>query len=416
MKNGFGMVFGILGVVLLVVAGLAARGSSTTATAQEGIDDLRVMTYNIKHGQGNDDCEEEDRGEGTPPASQCAVDLERTADVIASLEPDIVAIQEVDRSWARSGNVDQPTELVEALDMNACFGANLDHGPDQHADEPHEYGTLILSTFAIESCNNTFLPTDDGWEQRGLLEVRLDIDGIGEVAILNTHLQAGRAGDEEGATRQRTEQADAIAERIAEIDVPVILMGDFNAEPDDEELTSLRDSELGLQDAWQVAGEEGSDGNTSPAAPDEDPERRIDAIFVSSDFEVTSAEVPFTEETRIASDHLPVVADLAGEDELAATPVNDDTATPEPTSVDEESSTEPALDLSPTEAVEETPPVTTAVPVETAAPPTDVPAPPVEPTLEPEPTAAPPVDSQPPAPPRRATTEPANEATSEPAD
>lgn len=378
MKNGFGMVFGILGVVLLVVAGLAARGSSTTATAQEGIDDLRVMTYNIKHGQGNDDCEEEDRGEGTPPASQCAVDLERTADVIASLEPDIVAIQEVDRSWARSGNVDQPTELVEALDMNACFGANLDHGPDQHADEPHEYGTLILSTFAIESCNNTFLPTDDGWEQRGLLEVRLDIDGIGEVAILNTHLQAGRAGDEEGATRQRTEQADAIAERIAEIDVPVILMGDFNAEPDDEELTSLRDSELGLQDAWQVAGEEGSDGNTSPAAPDEDPERRIDAIFVSSDFEVTSA--------------------------------------PEPTSVDEESSTEPALDLSPTEAVEETPPVTTAVPVETAAPPTDVPAPPVEPTLEPEPTAAPPVDSQPPAPPRRATTEPANEATSEPAD
>lgn len=453
MKSVSGIVFGILGVILLISAGSVAQG--TSITAQDSDDDVRVMTYNIKHGQGNDDCEDDGTPdgrslgtpEGTPSAAQCDVDLDRTADVIASLESDIVALQEVDRSWARSGGVDQPTELVQALDVNACFGANLDHQPDEHADEPHQYGTLILSTYPILSCDNILLPTSEGWEQRGVLDVRVEIDGLGEVAILNTHLQAGREGDEEEAVRQRAEAADIIAERIAELDVPVILMGDFNAEPGDEELAPLRDADLGLKDAWEVAGDEETEGNTSPASPDEDAERRIDAIFVSDGIDVRSAEVPVTEDTRIASDHFPVVADLipaSGTPE--ATPVVDEGATPgstfedvtpEPTSAVEAPATEPSLIVAPTmEPVEQATPVqteeaepttpSTAEPtVESTAVPTDEPEglpteepdgqsteePEVQPTAEPEtPEEEPAGDPQP------GSSEPADEDAAEPAD
>lgn len=444
MNRVSGMIFGILGVVLLVVAGLAGQGAATHA--QEGDDDVRVMTYNIKHGQGNDDCEDEGKPEGTPSAAQCDVDLDRTADVIVSQESDIVALQEVDRSWARSGGVDQPTELVQALDVNACFGANLNHEPDEHADEPHQYGTLILSTYPILSCDNILLPTSEGWEQRGVLEVRVEIDGLGEVAILNTHLQAGREGDEEEAVRQRAEAADIIAERIAELKVPVILMGDFNAEPGDEELTSLRDPELGLQDAWQVAGDEDSEGYTSPASLDKDAERRIDAIFVSDEIEVRSADVPVTDDTRIASDHFPVVADLTLE---SGTPVVDEgitpestleDVTPEPTSAVEAPATEPALIVAPTmEPVEEATPIQSEVLEPTIEPtvtateepeaestdelePTEDPEPTAEPsaepqvgpTEEPEPTMEPAGESSV-DPAEEATGEPAEEVTAEPA-
>lgn len=441
MKNASGMIFGILGVVLLVLAGVAGRGSSITA--QEGGDDVRVMTYNIKHGQGNDECEDEQGAEGTPPASQCAVDLERTAEVIASQEPDIVALQEVDRSWARSGGVDQPTELVQSLDMNACFGSNLDHEPDEHADEPHQYGTLILSVYPILSCDNTFLPTPEGWEQRGLLEVRVEIDGVGEVAILNTHLQAGREGENDEAVRQRTEQADTIAARIADLDVPVILMGDFNAEPDDDELSSLRDPELGLLDAWQVAGDEELDGYTSPASPDEDAERRIDVIFVSSDLEVVSAEVPVTDDSRISSDHYPVVADLNQERGTPeATPIVATDGTPDPAETEEAPPVgEPTVITAPTTeppdgAVPQTPEVAVptsdsteesgasptreseALPTEEPdLPPTDEPV--AQPTEEPEaqPTDEPETREEEPAgDPQPGSSEPADEDTGDPAD
>lgn len=416
MKNVSGMLFGVLGAVLLIVAALP--GQSTASSAQEGDDDLRVMTYNIRHAQGNDDCEDagtpegtelegtaEGTPEGTPSAAQCGVDLERTTDAIASLEADIVALQEVDRFWDRSGGVDQPTELVESLDVNACFGANLSHEADGHADKPHQYGTLILSAYPILSCDNTFLANQEGWEQRGLLEVRVEIEGLGEVAILNTHLQNTRDGEEDEAIRLRTEQAEAIAERIADLDVPVILMGDFNAEPDEEELASLQDLGSGLsvedlpslqdeessslQDAWQVAGDEDLEGYTYPASLDEDAERRIDVIFASSDFEVVSAEVPVDEDTLVASDHLPVVADLAPAEPREATPSVEADVTPEPTAaVDEAPATEPALIVAPTpEPVEEATPIQREEPeptVQPTAPGTEEPE--AQPTDEPDPT------------------------------
>lgn len=313
---------------VLAIGQVATVGA--LAVAQDGSNNLKVMTYNIKHGKGNDDCTDATPVGGDVPLEECAVDLGRTADVIRAQDPDIVALQEVDRFWARSGGTDQPQELADMLGMEVCYGANLSHEADNHADEPHEYGVAILSAFPIDSCENTFLPTPEGWEQRGLLEARVTVDGVGEVAVLDTHLQAGREGEQEEAVMQRTEQAVAVADRVAEIDVPIVLMGDFNANAEDAELGSLFDAGLGLQDAWAVGGD-GSDGNTIPVDAAADPENRIDFIFASRAWSVLNATVIIDDDTRIASDHYPVVAELQFSTE--ATPVASPEGTPEATPV-----------------------------------------------------------------------------------
>src|SRR5699024_10019694 len=95
---------------------------------------LRVMAYNTHHSAGNDECEDPETAEGEIPEAECALDLPRLADVILAEDPDIVALQEVDRFWARSGSADQPEEFSNLLDMDVCFGANLTHEPDDHAE------------------------------------------------------------------------------------------------------------------------------------------------------------------------------------------------------------------------------------------------------------------------------------------
>lgn len=284
------------------------------AVAQSGAPDgtIRVMIFNTHHGAGNDDCEDPDVPDGEIPEAECALDLERIADVIRAEHPDVVALQEIDRFWARSGSVDQSRELASMLEMEVWFGGNLDHDSDDHAGEPHQYGVAILSNDPITSCENTFLPTAEGEEQRGLLEARVDVEGAGEIAVLNTHLDHKEVVN-------RTAQAEAVAEYVEGISVPIVLMGDFNAEPGDGDLTTI---ESLLTDAWGVAGEEG-EGLTYPAHPDEDPEKRIDMIFVSPDIAVTDLYVQESNEARMAADHLPVVADLtlANGATLVASPV-----------------------------------------------------------------------------------------------
>lgn len=300
----------------LCIASLLISGSIVTAAAQAtpeaspvGGDSLRIMAYNTHHGAGNDECEDAETAEGEIPETDCALDLQRLADVIGAENPDIVALQEVDRFWSRSAGVDQPEELSSMLDMDSCYGANLTHGPDSHADVDHEYGVATLSKYPIIGCENHFLPTTDGWEQRGMLDTRIDVPGIGEVAVLNTHMQANVSGEPEEAARQRVEQSQAIADHVATLDIPVIVLGDFNSESGSGEIDSLIGEGSNLIDVWDVAGE--GTGETIFDGAHGEPTARIDYILVSPHFNVLSARVIDNEESRMASDHFPLVADLS---------------------------------------------------------------------------------------------------------
>ena len=267
------------------------------------------MTYNIHHGAGNDDCLTPSSPAGVVPHADCSLDLERIAQVILFESPDIVAVQELDRFWARSGGVDQPIELARLLDMSVVFGPNLQQGPNQDAEEPHEYGIAILCRHDILRSHHHMLHTEEGWEQRGFLDVRIAVPSVGEIAIINTHLQSGSRGKpNRGAILQRQRQAAEIAAYIKSIGVPVILMGDFNANLVDGEIEALAGKDSPVSDIWSELGE--SSPHTYPANPAKDAEIHIDHIFISREVGVSSAKVVTTELAALASDHFPVVAEI----------------------------------------------------------------------------------------------------------
>jgi endonuclease/exonuclease/phosphatase family metal-dependent hydrolase len=269
--------------------GQASRGSAGPN------DRVRVVTWNIHHAAGNDDCKAP--APTTPPAAECALNLQRVGDIVRSFEADVVALQEVDRFWGRTGNVDQASALGTMTGMRVCYGGNLDHQADDHAAQPHQYGTLILTKAPLGACWNTLLPrASTSTEQRGLLHAEIDVQGI-RFHIFNTHLHTTIA--------ERTVQAPAVDALVGPA-APAIVVGDFNAQPAEATLAPLQ---ARFQDAWMAGGGTGN-GFTIPAAPGAPPTRRIDYGFATKGITVTHAEVIANVQTAMAADHYPVKFDL----------------------------------------------------------------------------------------------------------
>jgi len=238
---------------------------------------LRVMSYNIRSGNGN---------------------LDGTAAAIRTSHPDLVALQEVDVHWAdRSSFVDQATGLGERLGMEVRFARIYQLRAASDSFPPREFGVALLSRYPIIRWANdslTRLSTQESapvpQRMPGLLEAVISVRGT-PVRVFNTHL------DYRSDPRVRQVQVSEMLTYVASRSMPTIVCGDMNAKPDAPELRPLRDR---FADAWRDSGER---GNTYPA---EQTVERIDYIFVSREFRVRSTAVPVT----LASDHRPVVADL----------------------------------------------------------------------------------------------------------
>lgn len=230
--------------------------------------ELRVMTFNIHHAEGVDG----------------VLDVARIAALIRATGADVVGLQEVDRGAERTARRDLLKEIADLAGMRFVFGKNIDlQGGD--------YGNALLTSRTIVSEGNKLLPTTDGGEQRGVLQVVLDVAGT-QVLVLTTHLDHRRLDP------QRVASAEAIAATIqAWGEGPVVAMGDFNDVPGSPTYTKLAGL---LTDVWAAIGQ--GDGYTIPV---EAPTRRIDWILVRG-LEPVRAEVVTTK----ASDHLPVVASL----------------------------------------------------------------------------------------------------------
>ena len=270
-------VFGPAGDAL----GSAASPASTASTASPGAAGggrerhIWVASFNIHHGVGLDG----------------RLDLERIAGVIEAQDPDVIGLQEVDRHFGeRSQFVDQARWLAERLDMHVVFGANLDLEPLTPGAERRQYGTAILSRHRILEWRNTLLPRPEGGEQRGLLEAVVRVRGT-RVRAFSTHLQ-------HNSQAERLVQVAAIRDIVGRSRESVVLVGDFNATPDSQEIAAITED---LTDAWVEGGE--GDGYTFDAAT---PHARIDYVLTSGDVVTLAAAVVASD----AADHLPVVADL----------------------------------------------------------------------------------------------------------
>ena len=237
---------------------------------------MRVMSFNLHHGVGADG----------------RLDLERSAALVEACAADVVAVQEVDRHLGpRSDFVDQPAWLAERLGMDVAYGVNVERPPATPGAPPRQYGTALFSRTPLVWWRNVALPLPVGGEPRGLLEALVDVGDL-IVRALGTHLQHDSA-------RGRAAQADVIAAVAAASREPVVLLGDLNAAPHAPELASL---DATLVDAWESAGD--GPGRTFPSTR---PRTRIDYVMTSPDLPALAAAVVAGD----ASDHLPVVADLA---------------------------------------------------------------------------------------------------------
>ena len=185
---------------------------------------LRVLTYNVHSCVGTDR----------------KLDPARIADVIASCEPDIVGLQELDVGRQRTGAVDQADTIASFLKMKALF-----HPAVHKAEE--KYGDAILTALPMRTCKTGGLPSIG--EPRGAAWTEILVDGT-PIHVFNTHL----------GLRRR--------ERMAQV---AALLGTF---------------------------------------PSRYPMLRLDHIFVAGGLTAVNAHVVSTPLSRMASDHLPVVAEI----------------------------------------------------------------------------------------------------------
>lgn len=245
---------------------------------------LRVLNYNVHTGIGADG----------------ALDLARTAAVIRDSRADVVGLEEVDVHWdARSDFRDQARDLARLLHMRVFFAPIYDLPPLTEGAPRRQYGVAVLSRFP-------FLRTENHWITRlstqepnpvpapapGFAEAVVLARGV-PVHVYTTHL------DYRADPAVRAAQVDDTLRILG--DDPrgarQVLLGDLNAEHAAPELAPLWTK---LSDAWTSA----EPGFTYPA---DVPAKRIDFVTVSTGIRVHGAQVVDT----LASDHRPVVADLA---------------------------------------------------------------------------------------------------------
>ncbi len=281
---------------------------------------MKCVTYNIQYGLGQD---------GTFNLPRIAAEIE---------DADIIALQEVDRFWARSGMVDGPEILAQHLPRHHwVFGANLDM--DASIDDGaritarrKQFGTMILSRWPVLSSRNHLLPKWGDRQfhsiQQGMLEAVINTP-LGPIRVYSAHLS-------HLCTDTRMPQVERIKQIIAaapaeggawcgghpdpaagwteeqEPPMPrdVILMGDMNFTAQMPDYAALigpiapRFGRLtnrdGLLDAWVLAGHAETAGKTLAGS-----DARIDYCFVSASL-ADRVDKVWVDDTATGSDHWPV--------------------------------------------------------------------------------------------------------------
>lgn len=224
---------------------------------------VKFMSYNI---QGHAAMRREDH-------------LVKLAEVIASVKPDVVGLQEV--HWrTRVGPLHQGERLAELAGMNLHFGRStvMDGG---------EYGNAVLTRGEITAAFVHPLPGSG--EPRSVLQADIRLEGQ-EFTFFVTHLAAWGRLLRVARMRQIAELGDVIARGS----LPHVLVGDFNVPPGAEEVRTL------LQHGHlRVIGDQRE--ATFPMT-----RQRLDYVFADVRWEAVGTEVI----RRGPSDHWAIVAEL----------------------------------------------------------------------------------------------------------
>lgn len=252
--------FKILSFILPLFLGVtSSRGDDSV---------IRVLSYNIHHGEGLDG----------------KTDLKRIAKIIKSSNPDLVSLQEVDRGTKRTNRVDQAKELEKLTGMKSLFGSSMGYQGGQ-------YGNAILTNWEVRKREIFPLPG----EPRSALCVTLEDpnkdSSLGDILFIATHLDT--------AKEPRLASVPLIRKIIeTNPEQPAILAGDLNARPGSPTMLTLQKDWLNATSAEGLL--------TSPA---NQPRSQIDYILVHPAKTWKTVEAKVIEEP-VASDHRPILATI----------------------------------------------------------------------------------------------------------
>jgi endonuclease/exonuclease/phosphatase family metal-dependent hydrolase len=232
--------------------------------------DVRVATYNIHRCRGMDR----------------RVIPSRIAEVLRDIDADVIALQEV----VGAG----PTGSGQAEAIGAALGMGWVMSPVRHLRH-HLFGNVVLSRFPILH----HAQYDLSWrtcEPRGCQRADLDVGDGRRMHVYNVHLGT--------AVLERRYQAPRMAAFVHDhrIQPPKIILGDFN-----EWMRGLATHTLNsLFESIDLR----SHLRRRRTYPGLFPLLHLDHIYYEGHVEVRRVELPRTRRALIASDHLPLVADL----------------------------------------------------------------------------------------------------------
>ena len=230
---------------------------------------LRIATYNIHRCRGLD-------GRTRP---------ERIIAVLSAIDADVVALQEVVGAGPRGGG--HAEEIGAALGMGWIMSsARLLRG--------HQFGNTVLSRFPITQ----HLEHDLSWktcEPRRLQRVDVSVNGS-TLHVYNVHLGT--------ALLERRHQAERLAAIVTDRHVsgPKIVLGDFN-EWMKGLVTSTLSARLNSVDLRNYL-------RRRRTYPGVFPLLHLDHIYYAGHVEIVGIQLPRTRLALVASDHLPLVADV----------------------------------------------------------------------------------------------------------
>jgi endonuclease/exonuclease/phosphatase family metal-dependent hydrolase len=234
--------------------------------AQAGVCELRIATYNIHGGLASWTAQSK---------RQMAC---RIAQVIAEIDADIVALQEVPLGGSEAPDV--LSHLREATGMFAVEGPTLD-------SPKRRYGNAVLSRFPVRAARTLDLSFHRR-EPRGALDADIECGG-GVVRIVATHLGLSAS--------ERSTQVRTLLAAFDNSELPVILVGDINE--------------------WFVRGRAlrtlVSHFRRAPAPrtfPTFCPLFALDRIWMHPGEYLIDVKVHRSALARVASDHYPLVANI----------------------------------------------------------------------------------------------------------
>ena len=227
---------------------------------------MKVMTFNTQH------CKNYVEGH---------VDFEIMANAIKICQPDIVGLNEMFETSENPDLVEQVERLRVLADMKYCYFAkaiDLKKG---------SYGNGFLSNVPIVRAETVAIPDPSPRGYSGYYETRcvLRAELEGGITVLVSHFGLN---PDEAENAVKTVVANLVDEKC-------ILMGDFNMMPNNPTLAPIQEKMKDTAEAFD---------SEKFSYPSDNPDRKIDYIFVSSDGKVTAADIP----AIVASDHRPHTA------------------------------------------------------------------------------------------------------------